>query len=427
MFATLIPLLVSSGDFPVPTALPPHSWDTVGHKVFIHGCKREGLFNASELQLAAKFPLLTVEKGQGEDLPGYAEDKMNALAAQYHGARPDGWTLFCASFATALPARPPARLERARVPPPSTPADINAKFNWNMYRLSETVKSSPPAVTGGPLWVVNASGQPCLSHGDRTFPQPAAGMLSFNHSNAAMRALWIQEIVNQTTTAAPTAAASANDAAAGRFSGVFVDSADCWAGAKGAANGAKCGVGAAEVAALAAGERLVLTELQAALGPAKLVLAKDGGGDYNDTREVNTLFPSDAYCSSYRADVHSAALAAACAGQIGAAVAAAGRGQAVLMHGEMNSDASAGSAQAQFEYALAAFLIAAGDSSFFGFSDGWYFNGTRWHEEYDRPLGAPRGPATVSGPDNMTYARQFAHADVALDVANHKASIAWGK
>jgi hypothetical protein len=112
--------------------LPPHSWDTVGHKVFIHGCKREGLFNASELQLAAKFPLLTVEKGQGEDLPGYAEDKMNALAAQYHGARPDGWTLFCASCVCDGAACPPARtaarlprlrtaarlprLERARVP-----------------------------------------------------------------------------------------------------------------------------------------------------------------------------------------------------------------------------------------------------------------------------------------------------------------------
>ena len=50
--------------YPIPSALPPHSWDTVGHKLFIHGCKADGLFNASELALAARFPLMTVEKGQ---------------------------------------------------------------------------------------------------------------------------------------------------------------------------------------------------------------------------------------------------------------------------------------------------------------------------------------------------------------------------
>ena len=59
--------------YPVPTALPPHSWDSVGRKLFIHGCKKEGLFNSSELALAAKYPLLTVEKGQGLELPGFAE------------------------------------------------------------------------------------------------------------------------------------------------------------------------------------------------------------------------------------------------------------------------------------------------------------------------------------------------------------------
>jgi hypothetical protein len=35
--------------YPVPSALPPHSWDSVGHKLFIHGCKADGLFNNTEL------------------------------------------------------------------------------------------------------------------------------------------------------------------------------------------------------------------------------------------------------------------------------------------------------------------------------------------------------------------------------------------
>lgn len=66
----------------------PHDWASLSHRVFIHGCKREGLLNASELALAAKFPILTVEKGQGEDLPGYAE--VSAVFAGISGsiARP---------------------------------------------------------------------------------------------------------------------------------------------------------------------------------------------------------------------------------------------------------------------------------------------------------------------------------------------------
>ena len=85
--------------YPVPTALPPHSWDSVGQKLFIHGCKKDGLFNSSELALAAKYSLMTVEKGQGLELPGFADDKMAAIARQWKEARraaklPEGWALF---------------------------------------------------------------------------------------------------------------------------------------------------------------------------------------------------------------------------------------------------------------------------------------------------------------------------------------------
>jgi hypothetical protein len=88
----------SAPSFPVPTSLPPHSWTSVASKVFIHGCKASGLFNEEELSLAAKFPLLTVEKGQGLDLPGYADDKMTEIAAQWKEKRrdlnlPEGWAM----------------------------------------------------------------------------------------------------------------------------------------------------------------------------------------------------------------------------------------------------------------------------------------------------------------------------------------------
>jgi hypothetical protein len=113
--------------YPVPTALPPHAWDSVGHKLFIHGCKKEGLFNTSELALAAKYPLMTVEKGQGLDLPGFADDKMAAIAAQWKAARraqnlPDGWALFY----------------------------INAHFDWPFFALHEQMEAHP-------VWAVQAN------------------------------------------------------------------------------------------------------------------------------------------------------------------------------------------------------------------------------------------------------------------------------
>eukprot|EP01047_Picozoa_sp_COSAG01_P043094 COSAG01_NODE_3807_length_5677_cov_7.965041_3_plen_118_part_00 len=82
--------------WPAPSSLPPHSWASVGDKVFIHGCHSAGLLGGRQLQLAKKFALLTVEKGQGEQEPGFAEDKMAALSAQWHRVRPDGWAIFCA-------------------------------------------------------------------------------------------------------------------------------------------------------------------------------------------------------------------------------------------------------------------------------------------------------------------------------------------
>ena len=90
----------SAASYPVPSSLPPHSWTTIGNKAFIHGCKKDGLFNSSELELAAKFSLLTVEKGQGLELPGYAEDKMADIATQWKMHRralglPEGWAFFC--------------------------------------------------------------------------------------------------------------------------------------------------------------------------------------------------------------------------------------------------------------------------------------------------------------------------------------------
>ena len=75
-----------------------------------------------------------------------------------------------------------------------------------------------------------------------------------------------------------------------------------------------------------------------------------------------------------------------------------------------------------FAFTLAAFLIAAEDTSFFGFSRGWYYNGTTWHDEYDKKLGKPLGDAQKK---SGVHVRRFAGAVVTLDVAAHRGTVDW--
>lgn len=387
--------------YPIPSALPPHSWATVGNKLFIHGCNADGLFSPSALALAAKFPLMTVEKGQGLALPGYADDKMAAIAAQWKAARrklklAEGWALFY----------------------------LNAHFDWPFFALHSQMEAHPswPVQANGA-----ASGEPCRQHGDHTFPQPADGMLLFNHSRQDVRAAFVNACVNATRHG---------------FDGCFIDSAGPPTASADKGYARRCNASLAAVTAVTDGKLKVMAELQQAVGDGKMIVAKDtytGGSEH----QVNTIFPLDTFCSCYTCNWTSAhsdyyrssstvTYADVCQTQILEAIRLGKRGQAVLLHGEVNNALSPNTDPAVFEsdftFALAAFLIAASDSSFFGYSDGWYFNGTAWHEEYDRRLGAPSGPAVQgTGEKNMTWSRAFSSGtSVQLDVRHKTAAIKWG-
>jgi hypothetical protein len=386
--------------YPIPGALPPHSWDTVGHKLFIHGCKKEGLFNASELALAAKFPLMTVEKGQGLALPGFADDKMAAIAAQWKAARralklAEGWALFY----------------------------INAHFDWPFFAIHSQMEAHPS-------WAVQqhgaTSGEPCLQHGDQSFPQPADGMQLFNHSRKDVRAAFVNACVNATQHG---------------FNGCFIDSAAPATARSVQSYANRCKASFGDVKAVTDGTVKVMAELQGAVGAGKMIVAKDsylGGSEH----QVNTIFPLDTFCSCYSCNWtsgHGASFrgspnvtyADVCQAQILEAIELGKRGQAVLLHGEVNnalvSSNDPAAMAADFEFALAAFLIAASDSSFFGYSNGWYFSGTTWHEAYDRPLGSPAGLAVQGdGEKIMTWSRHFSSGTtVQLDVLHKTAKIHW--
>ena len=74
---------------------------------------------------------------------------------------------------------------------------------------------------------------------------------------------------------------------------------------------------------------------------------------------------------------------------------------------------------------LAAFLIGAGEYSYFGCAVGWYIepDWIVWHPEYDRPLGAPDGEAVF---EDGVYHRTFASGTkVTFDTTDNTGFIAW--
>jgi hypothetical protein len=80
----------------------------------------------------------------------------------------------------------------------------------------------------------------------------------------------------------------------------------------------------------------------------------------------------------------------------------------------------------RFNYLLALFLICAEKHSYFMPHDGYGAEKSKvWMTrppELERPLGAPKGPAVMDG---YIYTREFAHANVRVDIENQVGDIKW--
>jgi hypothetical protein len=85
-----------------------------------------------------------------------------------------------------------------------------------------------------------------------------------------------------------------------------------------------------------------------------------------------------------------------------------------------------GDAQSRSNYQLALFLICAEKYSYFDLKDSYDAKTSKtWMThpaDYDRPLGAPKGPAVRNG---YTYSREFAHASVWLNIENETSEVVW--
>ena len=161
MLLSALPFLVTAAP-----AAPRFSWDTV--PVFYHSCNFSGPYNAQALDIMAKFPMVTVEKGQGVFDPTdkrFAEDKI----------------------VEAL------RGVKARNANVSTLLYYNSVLDWPFYRLHEELMRRPE------LWARGADGSVCRTNGDGSFPNHT-NMLSFDFAQAAARDLWASACLNATRT-----------------------------------------------------------------------------------------------------------------------------------------------------------------------------------------------------------------------------------
>ena len=81
-------------------------------------------------------------------------------------------------------------------------------------------------------------------------------------------------------------------------------------------------------------------------------------------------------------------------------------------------------AREQITFSLACFLVAAGNHCYFQYTWGWDADCGTFdrHPEFAKPLGEPKGEAKRDG---WTYAREFAHASVSVNLETKTARIDW--
>ncbi|XP_065830203.1 uncharacterized protein [Oscarella lobularis] len=331
----------------VAAKMPIFSWDTV--PVYSHLCNKTGPFNDAAIQVLARFPLVTIEKGQEANVSDCcAEDKILAAAKQIKAVNSSVQVIFY----------------------------YNSVLDWNQYRLHAEFLKHPE------LWLRNASGDPVRIPGDHSFKQPKDGMLVFDFSKQAGRDFWASDCINATKT--------------GYIDGCFADRSgeESFRGTTLSPETAK---------AYAKGHDQVLQDLQKSLGDNVLVAN-------------NYLLPgvSSTMIEGFQSKEASIL-------QLQKAVS---EKKLVEAHAGYHDSCK------NITNSLAAFLIGAGEYSYYGCSSGWYVDETHmdwitWHPEYDKPLGKPTGPATKEGD---VYTRHFASGTVAMfDTKTNTGTINWAK
>lgn len=350
---------------------PPFSWDTVA--VYSHMCNKTGPFDAAIAQALARFPIVTVEKGQSVDQDGWAEDKIVAALKQIRDINPNVHTVMY----------------------------LNSVLNWDQYKLSQLISSDPK------YQLFNASNLPVRQAGDHTFKQPPDGMLIYGFDQEPARQAWSDTCMTAVATG-------------------YVNS--CFSDRSTEDSFHRNTLSPDTAARYAAGHQMVQQDLQKALDAKRqggFVVANNGVvpgaraamiepfAATNSSIEMvfeyqrigfanNTAQPGTQYDQRFLLEVHAG----------------------------YKADGSDNHCKDGVTNSLSAFLIAAGPNTYYGCSSGWIVSNTdrqwvHWWPEYSKPLGPPKADATYDGA-SRTWRREFGQGTVVtFNTTDNTGTISW--
>lgn len=352
---------------------PQHSWDTLGGMSFFHACNESGLFSEAALDVITKFPMVTIEKGQGF----LADD--------------------CADFNTTFPCAEAkiaaqCRAVKQRKPSIATVFYMNSVLDWYFYHMHLRVADTPSFELHD-----STTGKPVLTSGDKHFNPPKGGMLVYNHADEGMRDFWFDVCLNATKD--------------GSVDGCFSDSSQP------GSHKTSTHLNAADEAAFEDGKVATMSRVTKAFGgtPGKPYKGSTGvllGKRYNQSG-INAF-----QIEFFEANKES----------IETLMAGVANGYLVQAHAGVDSAPSTKGCNdlAAMTDVVAAFLIGAGEYSYFG-SGPWISPNLadveqRWCDSlFARPIGRPLGAASLDG---HVYRRSFAAGtNVTFNTQNNRGHI----
>jgi hypothetical protein len=374
--AVAIGFAIAAGGAPGPDQYPAFSWKTV--PLYMH-IRKAAAFNPAELKFLGRFPLITLEKGTGNQSYGSVEKGSIEAARAIKGVNPSAKVLFYR----------------------------NIIVHYGGYAANRDIDNVPGA------FLVDGKGNRKLVRNR---------VEAYDLTNAAVRNWWVE--LCRRVAADPA------------IDGIFVDGnvkalePDYLARE----------IGAQKKKSLVTAYERTMEDTRRAIGPRKLFIANLLRARFPDSGLASLRLFDGSYLEGIEAAV-GMTREEYVAKEIAATQTAARQGKIIAFsiglgnHTVQAPDrideapgkaASPADANERLRYCLAMFLVCAEKHSYFLAHEGYGAESNdawmRWFPEYDKPLGAPKGPAKQQ---QWTYTREFEHASVWLDIQNEKARIEW--
>ena len=360
-------------------AYPEFSWDRIPQYMHI---RKATAYTPEEIKFLSKFPLITFEKSNGHKSYGSTE-KGTLIAAR-----------------AVKKINPKTKILYYR----------NVIVHYGSYAANEILDSMPNAL------LKDSKGNEKLIR---------KRVEAYDLSNAEVRDWWVKNCKKMTSDPA--------------IDGIFLDG-----NIKALEPGyLKRDIGVDKKTETIAGYHQMMKETREAIGPKELMLSNiirarfENGGleylNYFDGSYLEGFFHTVGKVSreDYVAKGIESMQKAAKQGKIIAFTTGfhTGKNNSKMGIDESHSEvASHEEARKALNYPLGIFLVCAEKYSYFRVHEGYAADkNDRWMrhlDEYDRPLGAPKGPAKKTG---YIYTREFEHASVKLDIVKQTADIKWDK